>query len=113
MVAGLTRHGYDAYACAQEHSGVPLLWRHLEPDVVVFLDVDLASLRKRRGNPDWSEAIYKEQLRRLQSARESAHVVVDSAEMTAEEALARAIAEIERVPEIDYIRRNPPVSSDG
>jgi hypothetical protein len=106
MVAGLIRRGYDAYACAQEHSAVPLLWRHLDPDVVVFLDVDLESLRKRRGNPDWSEAIYREQLRRLESARRSAHVVIDSAEMEASEALDLAIDEIERVPRDRYIRRS-------
>jgi hypothetical protein len=113
MVAGLTRHGYDAYACAQEHSGVPLLWRHLEPDIVVFLDVDLPSLRRRRGNPEWSEAIYREQLRRLQSARERAHVVINSAEMTAEEALALAMIEIDRIPESDFIRQEPAAPTDG
>lgn len=76
----LRAHGYDAYACAQEHSEISTLWRHLDPDVVIALDVDLATVRRRRGE-DWPETIFREQLRRLSSARAAADVTIDTAEL--------------------------------
>jgi nicotinamide riboside kinase len=77
LAAALRRHGFDAYACGQEHSEIASLWRHLDPDVVVALDVDLETVRRRRGS-DWPETIFREQLRRLALARNAADLVLDT-----------------------------------
>jgi deoxyadenosine/deoxycytidine kinase len=80
----LRSHGYDAYVCAQEHSEISSLWRHLEPDAVIALDVDLETLRRRRG-AEWPETIYREQLRRLSAARAVAAVTIDTVALDRDE----------------------------
>ena len=49
LVSALRAHGYDANAVAQEHSAVSWLWRHAEPDVLIYLDAALETVRARRG----------------------------------------------------------------
>ena len=80
LVAGLRRHGYRAMVCGQEHSEIPTLWRHANPDVVVALDVDLPTLRRRRS-PSWSEVIYLRQRRRLTAAVAAADLVLDTSRL--------------------------------
>ncbi|HEY8447506.1 MAG TPA: hypothetical protein VIL01_10390 [Thermomicrobiales bacterium] len=95
LVNRLRRHGLDAYVCAQEHSIIRDLWRHLEPDLVVALDVDIETIRARRGD-DWSETIYREQLKRLEGARAAADLIIDTARTSpesAENAVLRLVAE--------------------
>jgi deoxyadenosine/deoxycytidine kinase len=87
--------GYDAAVCAQEHSEIPTLWRRSEPDVVVYLDIDLATIRARRGE-DWPETIYQTQLRRLQAARAGADVIVDSVRLDQDAVLARVLAVLQQ-----------------
>ncbi len=77
LVRGLRRLGYDASVCGQEHSEIASLWRHTEPDVVIALDVDLETIRHRRG-ADWPEDIYRLQLRRLAAARAAAALILDT-----------------------------------
>ena len=96
LVRGLRGLGYDAAVCAQEHSDIPTLWRHRHPDVVIALDVDLETLRRRRG-AEWPEAIYRTQLRRLAAARSAAAVVLDSAALSPIAVLAAAAGAIRRV----------------
>jgi GTPase SAR1 family protein len=86
----LRSHGYDAYVCAQEHSEIGNLWQHLEPDAVIALDVDLGTIRRRRG-ADWPESIYREQLRRLSSARSAASVTIDTAALDRDEVVGVAL----------------------
>jgi nicotinamide riboside kinase len=86
----LRSHGVDAYVCAQEHSEIATLWRHLDPDVVIALDVDLATVRARRG-ADWPEAIFREQLRRLAAAKAAAAVVIDTTSLDADATVAVAL----------------------
>jgi len=77
LVGALRRNGYDAHAVAQEHSGVTWLWRHSEPDVLIYLDVPLAAVRARRGE-EWPKAIYDAQEARLTDARAHADLVLDT-----------------------------------
>lgn len=86
----LRAHGVDAYVCAQEHSEIETLWRHLGPDVVIALNVDLATVRARRG-ADWPEAIFREQLRRLTAARAAADVVIDTTSLDADATVEAAL----------------------
>lgn len=87
----LRERGVDAYVCGQEHSIVRDLWRRQNPDVVVALDVDLETVRARRGD-DWSAAIFEEQRRRLQDAMNAADLVIDTARVGPEDAANLVLA---------------------
>jgi deoxyadenosine/deoxycytidine kinase len=69
LVNRLCALGYDAHECAQEHSEVAAMWRRLiQPDVLIYLDAALATIRQRRAI-DW-EADYLAKLNhRLRDAR--------------------------------------------
>jgi deoxyadenosine/deoxycytidine kinase len=90
VVTLLVQQGLDAYSVAQEHSIVHDLWAHQQPDILVFLDVSLVELRKRKANPDWPEWIFIAQNQRLEHAREHADIVIG----TDDEAADAVVAEI-------------------
>lgn len=92
VVNRLVERGLDAYAVAQEHSIVHDLWEHQQPDVLVFLDVSLDELRRRKVNPNWPEWIFDAQNQRLEHAREHADIVID----TDNEPADAVVAEITR-----------------
>ena len=48
--------GVAARTVAQEHSHVPYLWQIGSPDVLIYLDVSLAALQRRR-HPRWTQAM--------------------------------------------------------
>ncbi len=96
LVERLRSHGYDAYVCAQEHSEISTLWRHLEPDAVIALDVDLGTIRRRRG-AEWPETIYREQLRRLAAARSAANVTIDAATLDRDAVVNVALRALSRL----------------
>src|SRR5687767_10747206 len=77
LVERLIAAGFDAYVCSQEHSEIATLWQHLGPDAVISLDVDLATIRARRGD-DWPDTIYQEQRRRLGAAWKAAAIIIDT-----------------------------------
>jgi hypothetical protein len=77
LVAGLRRLGYEALVCGQEHSDVATLWRHSDPDLVIALEIDLATLRRRRGE-EWPEWLYALQRRRLRDAAAAAALTLDT-----------------------------------
>ncbi len=71
LVNGLRAQGFtSARLVAQEHSGVYGLWaKHVQPDVLIFLDVQAATMNRRQGRTDWTDAARAEQLLRLGNAR--------------------------------------------
>lgn len=89
LVAGLRERGIDAVASAQEHSVVTDLWRRTHADLLIYLQIDLDSIRDRRGK-SWSEAIYDVQESRLARARRSADLVIDTGATELSETLAIA-----------------------
>ncbi len=91
LVAHLRERGHDAQAVAQEHSGVAYLWQLSEPDLLIFLDVDLPTTAARRKR-EWPLALYEEQHRRLAHAREHADLYLDSSGLTAAEVAERIAA---------------------
>ncbi|HLT21166.1 MAG TPA: hypothetical protein VKZ96_17055 [Thermomicrobiales bacterium] len=91
VVAALRERGIDALAVAQEHSVIHDLWNHPNPDVVVFLDVDIEEIRKRRDNPGWPEWIYDLQHDRLAEARERADLVVDTSHLSVDEIIPQIL----------------------
>jgi len=88
LAEGLRRLGFAAMPVGQEHSEIPSLWQHTEPDVVVALDADLDTIRSRRGERAWPEWLYQTQQRRLHDARLAAALRIDTAAMSADEVLS-------------------------
>ena len=91
LVQRLRALGFDAVACGQEHSEIAALWRRGDPDVLIALDLDLATLRRRRG-ADWPERIYADQRRRLATARAAADIVIDAGALSADQVVAATVA---------------------
>jgi len=82
LIAGLERHGYRCRHIAQEHSYVPAMWQIIsKPDILIYLGASFP-VSTRRRKLDWQEKDYQEQLRRLDHAREHAHLVVNTDDMT-------------------------------
>ena len=53
LVTTLRAQGYDAHQCSQEHSYVADMWRRIcKPDVLIYLDASLHTIRQRR-QIDW------------------------------------------------------------
>jgi thymidylate kinase len=88
LVANLRERGLDAHAVAQEHSGVAYLWQLSEPDLLIFLDVDLATTAARRRR-EWPATLYETQQRRLAHARAHADLYLDGSRLTPEEIAGR------------------------
>lgn len=79
LVERLQALGYEAKAVGQEHSIVRDLWRRTDPEVLVAVDVDLLTVRRRRS-PTWPADVYEKQTSRLQRAMAAADLVVDTAQ---------------------------------
>lgn len=84
LVSRLRENGYDAHAIAQEHSAVQDLWKSRDPDLLVALDVSLEVVRERRS-PNWLEAVYERQHKRLKSAYAAADLKIDTNVYNADE----------------------------
>lgn len=90
LVAGLTRLGYDARSCAQEHSYIPNMWQRLaRPQALIYLHVTLPVAHRRR--PHMTDAFLERQIERLAHARVHAQVVIDTDPLTPHEVLERAV----------------------
>lgn len=81
----LARLGIPVRVCGQEHSAIRDLWRKLEPDILVALEIDLPTLRARRHEM-WPEPLYAVQRHRLASAVSAADLVIDTRVVTPVEA---------------------------
>ena len=107
----LTHHlrdlGFDARVCGQEHSAIQHLWKRLRPDLLIALDVDLLTLRKRR-HPSWSEGLYHVQQHRLESAFRSADVSIDSSGASVERVVETVLAWIDDHP-VELVPDGSPV----
>ncbi|MFN2252361.1 MAG: hypothetical protein ACK2UL_10640 [Anaerolineae bacterium] len=90
MVSALRERGWSVRQPAQEHSGVPDMWRRMSrPDVLIYLDASLATIRRHRPWIDWGERYLAELERRLRHAREHADLVLCVDGQDVEESLAR------------------------
>lgn len=96
LVGGLRSLGYQAVVCGQEHSEISSLWRRSAPDVLIALDADLATIRRRRGH-SWSAAIYERQRQRLAEAMAAADLVLDVSKLSEAAVLARVLRLLELV----------------
>jgi hypothetical protein len=86
----LRERGYLARTCAQEHSGVPHLWQRLDPDVLIYLDASLSTIR-RRGRTRWRQSSLDVERERLSHARSHCHLYVDTDGLSEHDVAARAL----------------------
>lgn len=87
----LRQMGYEVWEPAQEHSGVPDLWRRVKPDLLIFLDVSLRTL-EQRGRTGWSQEDLEEQHRRLAHARAHCDYYLSTDGLSEEEVCRRVLA---------------------
>jgi hypothetical protein len=95
LVQALQKFGYNARVSAQEHSAVERLWQRSQPDVLIALTANLATIRQRRG-PSWPDWLLDVQLRRLQSAFASADLLIDTSRRNVSEMVAEVVAYLVR-----------------
>lgn len=87
LIEGLERYGYSCRHIAQEHSYVQAMWQIIsKPDLLIYLHSSFPVSTVRR-KLDWHEKDYAEQLRRLNHAREHAHMYIDTDALTPEQIL--------------------------
>ena len=87
----LLAHGFtQVRVVAQEHSGVRDLWKMRGyPEVLIFLDVEVATANARQGRSDWTPAAHAEQLNRLQQARAACDLYLPTDELLPDEVADR------------------------
>jgi len=83
--------GYEVREPAQEHSGVPDLWRRRSPDILIYLDVSLAVTR-RRDRPGWPQFLWEAQQSRLAHARQHCDCYLLTDDLAPEEVCRRVLA---------------------
>lgn len=92
LIANLRRHGFIGKHIAQEHSYVADMWQRLtKPDLLIYLEVSYPQTILRR-HLNWTEQEYKEQLRRLEHARQHADLFVDTNGLTPQQVADEVMA---------------------
>ena len=91
LIRGLEGHGFACRHIAQEHSYVQAMWQIIsKPDILIFLQASFpVSTARRRLN--WQEKDYNEQSRRLSHARQHAHIIIDTDNLTPDQVLGQAL----------------------
>ncbi len=90
LVKNLTERGYRVRVCAQEHSYVAGLWQRSNPDLLIYLDASLHTIRGR-GRPRWQQSMLDEEHRRLSHAREHCNIYVHTDGISPEDVTARVV----------------------
>jgi cytidylate kinase len=91
LIAGLENHCYPCRHIAQEHSYVPSMWQVIsKPDVLIYLEASFPISTTRR-KLQWQEKDYHEQLRRLAHARQHAHLVINTDDLSPEQVLQKTL----------------------
>ncbi len=83
--------GYRARVVAQEHSGIPDLWRHAgAPRALILLEAERSTIARRRKDrfPAW---LHELQMQRLASARAHADLVITTDHASPEEVVQTVI----------------------
>jgi len=91
LITGLNQHGYTCRHIAQEHSYVPAMWQIItKPDLLIYLHASFQISTARR-KLNWVESDHTEQLRRLSHAREHAHIIINTDNLTPDRVLQQAL----------------------
>jgi chloramphenicol 3-O-phosphotransferase len=96
LVRALQAQGWHARQVLQEHSYVPHMWQRItNPDVLIYLDALLETVRRRRRDPEFPDWLYAEEQARLRHARAQCDFYVDTNALTPEEVLAQVTGWLE------------------
>ena len=90
LVRALRERGYNARAVSQEHSYVPHLWQRSTPDVLVYLDASLHTIRGR-GRRRWSQSLLDEEHHRLEHAREHSDLYITTNGLSQQDVVSRVL----------------------
>ncbi|HSL44207.1 MAG TPA: hypothetical protein VK897_12295 [Anaerolineales bacterium] len=91
LIGGLEKHGYKCRHIAQEHSHVQTMWQKISnPDILIFLDASFPVSTARR-QLNWQKKEHDEQLRRLDHARQHAHLLIDTDSLSPEQVLQEVL----------------------
>lgn len=102
LVKSLRELGYRARPVSQEHSNVATLWQQFDhPHLLIYLDVDLETQRQRRPDVTWNKEWLREEIERLDHARDHADLKIDTSGLIAEEVLHIAVTFL-RKQQIDH-----------
>lgn len=98
LVRCLRAAGYNARPVSQEHSEVPELWREFgRPLAMIYLTLSLETQAARRRDVSWTPEYFKEEERRLESARIHADLRIDTSSLTPKEVCDLALAYLRQV----------------
>jgi GTPase SAR1 family protein len=97
LVNGLIARGFDgARLVVQEHSVFRNLWaRRGRPDALVYLDVQAATMNRRQGRTDWTDAARAEQWLRLESAQRECDLYLPTDDLTIPQVLEAVVQFLE------------------
>ncbi len=97
LINELQRMGYSCRHIAQEHSYVPNMWQRLtNPDVLIYLSASYETTLSRR-NLNWTFREYQIQLDRLNHARQSAHILIETDQLSATQVVETALVHINQL----------------
>ena len=95
LVKSLRALGIEAYNVAQEHSTVKKLWNRRQPDILVVLDAQLETIRRRRSVP-WGEERLTVQRERLCDAFAHADLYIHTDDLSKDEIVQQVLEHIRR-----------------
>jgi thymidylate kinase len=91
LVNRMRARGCDACRVLQEHSYVPDMWQRItRPDLLIYLDASLETIRVRRDDPDWPAWMFEQEVERLRHARVHCDLYIRTDMLAPEEVMARA-----------------------
>ena len=89
----LRARGYRAKQIMQEHCAAPAMWQRVtNPDVLIYLDVDMDVAARREGLSEPSSWWPEEREVRLAHARAHCDLYIDTSPLTPDEVAAQALA---------------------
>jgi deoxyadenosine/deoxycytidine kinase len=93
LVEALRARGFNARRILQEHSYVPEMWQRIvAPDVLIYLDAGLATVRVRRRDPTFPEWLWQQENERLRHARTYCDFYLQTDDLTPAEVAGRVEA---------------------
>ena len=90
LVRTLRERGYNARAVSQEHSYVPHLWQRSKPDVLVYLDASIHTIRGR-GRSRWPQSRLDDEHTRLDHARQHCDIYIPTDGLAPEDITSRVL----------------------
>lgn len=93
LATALRSRGYNARGILQEHSYVPAMWQRItRPDLLIYLDASLDTVRRRRQDPGFPLDLYEQECLRLRHAREHCDLYIKTDDRLPADVLACALA---------------------